>query len=45
MQLLDTFVSRQPLPKNSYQLRDPKALSGPLQAILAGTLQDGHAWT
>src|SRR5438132_10269529 len=38
-------VARPALPKFSYQLRDPKALSGPLQAILAGTLQDGHAWT
>ncbi len=44
--LLETFVSRgQQLPKHCYQLRDPKALSGPLRAILTRALQDGHVWT
>jgi hypothetical protein len=43
--LLETLVSRANfLPKDSYQIRDPSALSSQLQAVLTRALQEGRVW-
>jgi hypothetical protein len=43
--LLETLVSRGDLlPKGSYRVRDPKALSSPLQMIAARAASEGRIW-
>ncbi|MGH8131739.1 MAG: hypothetical protein ACRETP_00680 [Steroidobacteraceae bacterium] len=43
--LLEALVSRANfLPKDSYQIRDPSALSSQLQTVLGRAVQEGRVW-
>jgi hypothetical protein len=43
--LLEAFVSRGSyLPKECYQVRDPRELSSQLRRVLADEAQQGHVW-